>query len=211
MPDDSFDQLRTLLLDAALPYIAKDGWTIFAFERGAINLKLEKSVVLRAFPDGATDMILHYSKRADIMLVAALTKMNLDDLRVSDRVKTAVRVRFEFLADQRREMRRAFSFLAMPQNTKTAMRCLYHTVDTIWYEAGDKSTDWNFYSKRGLLAGVYAATMLYWFQDESDGFVDTWTFLDRRIADVLKVPRAVDRCRRSVPNPFHFFDQKFAT
>ena len=59
----------------------------------------------------------------------------------------------------------------------------------MWYAAGDNSTNWNYYSKRGLLASVYTSTILYWMADEGDGkgdFPETWGFLDRRIEDVLR-------------------------
>ena len=69
----------------------------------------------------------------------------------------------------------------MPQNAALAARLLYKTVDAIWYAIGDRSTDFNFYTKRGLLAGVYSATLFYWLNDKSEGGQATWTFLDRRI------------------------------
>ena len=68
---------------------------------------------------------------------------------------------------------------------------LWRTVDAIWYAAGDTATDFNYYSKRGLLAGVYSATVLYWLEDRSEGFANTWSFLDRRIAEVMRVPQAL--------------------
>ena len=40
----------------------------------------------------------------------------------------------------------------------------------------------------GLLAPVYSSTILYWLSDTSDGFEDTWGYLDRRLSDVLKIP-----------------------
>jgi ubiquinone biosynthesis protein COQ9 len=86
-----------------------------------------------------------------------------------------------------------------------ATRLLYRTVDAMWYAAGDTSTDYNFYSKRALLAGVYAATLLCWLNDNSDGFSATWAFLDRRIAEVLRAPKAMARANRileRLPDPF---------
>ncbi len=55
-----------------------------------------------------------------------------------------------------------------------------------WYAAGDTSTDFNFYTKRATLAGVYSSTLLYWLNDRSPGADQTWAFLDRRIDDVMK-------------------------
>ena len=38
-------------------------------------------------------------------------------------------------------------------------------------------------------ATVYASTVLYWLGDESEGHAATWAFLDRRIDDVLQIPK----------------------
>jgi len=59
----------------------------------------------------------------------------------------------------------------------------------MWHGIGDTSVDFNFYSKRALLAGVVSSTVLFWLQDESDDFSATWAFLDRRIEDVMKIQK----------------------
>ena len=65
-------------------------------------------------------------------------------------------------------------------------------------------TDFSFYTKRGLLAGVYAATTLYWLDDRSPGGDATEAFLERRLAEVRALPRVRARFARaldSLPNP----------
>src|SRR5881392_4319354 len=91
--------------------------------------------------------------------------------------------------------RRAAAFLTLPQNAPTAMTLLYRTVDRMWYAAGDTSTDFNFYTKRAILAGVYSSTLLYWLNDRSEGGEATWAFLDRRINDVMKFEELKSRVR----------------
>jgi ubiquinone biosynthesis protein COQ9 len=71
----------------------------------------------------------------------------------------------------------------------------------MWRAAGDTATDFNYYSKRGLLAGVYGATLLFWLEDNSEERAESWAFLERRIADVMKVPRVLSRLRRWAPDP----------
>ena len=73
-----------------------------------------------------------------------------------------------------------------------------------WRTIGDTSTDFNFYTKRGLLSGVYTSTMLYWFADTTEDFAETWKFLDNRIANVMqieKVKSAVLKVAGTLPNP----------
>jgi len=49
-----------------------------------------------------------------------------------------------------------------------------------------RSTDFNFYTKRAILAGVYSSTLLRWFTDDSEDEKATFEFLDRRIDDVMR-------------------------
>ena len=102
----------------------------------------------------------------------------------------AVRERLSAMAAHREAVRRALSFMALPQNGAAAAACTCRTVDAIWYAAGDTSTDFSFYTKRALLSGVYVATVLYWLGDKSAGSQDTWGFLDRRIAGIMRIRRA---------------------
>ena len=56
----------------------------------------------------------------------------------------------------------------------------------MWRAAGDTATDFNFYTKRGILAGVYSSTMARWFTDTSEGEADTAQFLADRIENVMQ-------------------------
>ena len=78
------------------------------------------------------------------------------------------------------------ALLALPLNAPLGLKLLYRTVDAIWYAAGDTSADFNFYTKRATLAGVFSSTLLYWLNDRSEGNEATWAFLDRRIDDVMR-------------------------
>ncbi len=82
-------------------------------------------------------------------------------------------------------MRRGLAFLALPQHAGLAAKCLYRTVDAVWHGVGDTSTDYNFYTKRLLLAGVYSATVLAWLDDTSEDRAETWAFLERRLDEAL--------------------------
>ena len=52
--------------------------------------------------------------------------------------------------------------------------------------------------------------MLYWLDDRSEAFAETWSFLDRRIADVMRLPKFFARFKHAgdfIPNPFMLFRQ----
>ena len=189
MPEDALVDLRDRLIDAAAPNVAFDGWSLRALREAAASVGAAPAEARWAFPDGARDMVDHYLDLADRRLADALDEADLDDLRVRERVALGVKLKLEAAADQKEAVRLALAHLAAPGRSGAALRSLYRTVDLIWRAAGDRSTDYNFYTKRGLLAGVYVATLLFWLRDESESHAETWRFLDARIGDVLKVGR----------------------
>lgn len=192
------DETRKKLLRAALSHVAFDGWTRAAIRAGAADLGLDEVAARNAFPGGPAEMVEAFSAETDRQMLIKLEAMKLPAMRGRDRIAAAVRMRLELLAPHREAVRRSLSFLALPPNVPLATKCLYRTVDAIWYAAGDTSTDYNFYTKRFLLAGVYSATVLFWLNDHSEGCADTWAFLERRIDRALKVGGNIGRLTGSL-------------
>lgn len=199
--------LQERLVEASLPHVPFDGWTMAALRAGARDAGMDPSDVMRAFPRGPADAVACHSQMADRRMVEELGRRDLASMKVRERVAAAVLIRFEQNATDREAIRRGLSLLSLPQNAALAARLLYRTVDAVWYGCGDTATDFNYYTKRGLLAGVYAATLLYWLDDQSDGFVDTRSFLDRRIAGIMRIPQAqagLSRMFGRLPNPLRY-------
>ena len=61
--------------------------------------------------------------------------------------------------------------------------------------AGDVSTDFNFYTKRAILAGVYSATLMRWLTDDSEDESATGAFLAARIENVMQFEKLKGRVR----------------
>ena len=98
-------------------------------------------------------------------------------------------LRLEIAQPDKDAIRRAVSVLAMPVNAKLSAKLLYETVDSMWRAAGQRDTNFSFYTKRGTLAAVYSATVLAWLADNSSNLEKTVGFLDRRLADVARIPK----------------------
>jgi ubiquinone biosynthesis protein COQ9 len=204
------EETRRRLLRATLPHVPFDGWTGAAMLAGARDLGLSAAEAANAFPGGAVEMIEFMSLEADQRMVEAMEREDLASLKVRERIALGVRRRLELYAADREAIRRALAVLALPQNGPLALRLLYRTVDAIWYAAGDTATDFNFYTKRALLAAVYSSTLLAWLDDRSPGLEETWAFLDRRIADAMRLPQTAQRFvepLRWLPNPVYLFRQ----
>ena len=197
------------ILLAALTHVPFDGWTLKSLNAGARDAGYAEIDARRVFDGGTRDMALHAADLFDRRMMATLACQDMDAMRVRDRVTAGVRARIEAMAPYREAIKRLASFMALPGNTVMAGRLVWRTCSLIWYAAGDRSADFNHYSKRGLLLAVYSSTLLCWLADESTGFESTWAFLDRRIADVMTIPKAqaelMAKARAAfdrLPNPF---------
>lgn len=181
--------LRDRLADAVAAEAAFDGWSWMSLAAASRQLGLPAGEANRLFPGGPVQVLTYLSERSDLRTVEDMEKEGVAALKIRDRIKQAVRIRLERHIGEREAVRRALALLALPFNAGLGVKLLYKTVDAMWYAAGDASTDFNFYTKRATLAGVYSATLLYWLNDRSPASEATWAFLDRRVEDVMKIEK----------------------
>jgi ubiquinone biosynthesis protein COQ9 len=202
---------KDALLLAMLPNVPFDGWTRGGMRAAAERAKIDIAELPLLFPGGTRDVAAWFSDWADRQTLAALKRQRIGTMKIRERIAAGVMARLAILLPHREAVRRSLSLFATPFNIPRGAKLLYDTVDTIWHAAGDRSTDFNFYTKRGLLAGVYAATALYWLDDRSDDMEATREFLDRRLAEVLAIPKLQERVGQLNPlRALHAARQRFS-
>ncbi|MCV2882848.1 COQ9 family protein [Actibacterium sp. XHP0104] len=187
-------EVQKTLLDAAVPHVAFDGWSAATLKAAAADTGIPEAQARAAFPRGAVDLALAYHRQGDAVMLARLAEADLSDMRFRDRIAAAVRYRLEAVED-RELVRRGTTLFSLPQNAGEGARAIWGTVDAIWDALGDKSEDVNWYTKRGTLAGVYSATVLFWLGDDSPDHANTWAFLDRRIDNVMQFEKLKAKTR----------------
>jgi ubiquinone biosynthesis protein COQ9 len=190
---DPDSPLRDRLADAVMTEAAFDGWSGTSLRAAARHLDLPRGEADRLFPGGPLQVLTFISERADQRTVRDMEAEGVATLKIRDRIKEAVRIRLDRHAGSKEAARRALALLALPFNAPLGLKLLYKTVDAMWYAAGDTSTDFNFYTKRATLAGVYSSTLFYWLNDRTPGSEATWGFLDRRIDDVMRIEKLKGR------------------
>ena len=176
---------RDAAIEAMLPHVPFDGWTMRALRMGLADAGMPVDDAELLFPGGAADMVDTFCDLADRWMEQDAA--TLAETRLTARVRGVIALRFERNRPHREAIRRALAVLALPTNARVAAACSARTVDSIWYAAGDESADFSWYTKRAILTGVYGATLLYWLRDGSEDGSDTLAFLDRRLAGVGRV------------------------
>jgi ubiquinone biosynthesis protein COQ9 len=163
-----------------------DGWTHQAVDSAAKQLGVDPAQARLAFPKDAAHMIEAWIAGVDAAMEAYFTPERIGALKVRDRIRALIWFRLETMGPAREAVRTALSILALPQNFPLALKIGWRSADLMWRIAGDTATDYNHYSKRLILSGVYGSTLLTWLDDQSEGWADTGAYLDRRLADVMR-------------------------
>lgn len=202
---EPLDKARAALLKTAIENVAFDGFVRRAIDDAAKTLKLAPETAALAFPNGPRDLLRAWSEGLDDAVRGELEAADLSGLKIREKIAKGTRLRIEKMHAAKIAARRAAAYLAIPTNAPLAAELSFRTADAIWRGIGDTSTDFNYYTKRLLLAGVMTSTLLYWFSDDSDGEEATWTFLGRRIENVMSIEKAkagIGDFVSKLPDPF---------
>lgn len=184
------------IINEALPSIPFEGWNQQTLKAAALKAGYKKTDVIRVFQGGAVEAAEMFLRGYDHAMEQALQGYYIDKMKIRERITTTIRVKLDLMEPNREAVRKAMALLSLPFYAHRSLRLLYETVDRMWYAVGDDSTDFNFYTKRLTLAGVYSSTLIFWLDDKSPGSSNTWAFLDRRINDVMTIEKIKQQLRK---------------
>ena len=191
--DLTLDELRLELAPQIAAAAIFDGWSDVALLSAAEAAGVDPAVARLACPGGTMDMIAGWIESVDARMEQAFDRDVLAQMPIRERIRALVWFRLEAVAGIEEALRRAVAIQALPQNLARTAKLGWSSADRMWRLAGDTSTDYNHYSKRAILAGIYAATLAVFVGDESEGKAETRAFLDRRIEGVMKFEKAKAR------------------
>jgi ubiquinone biosynthesis protein COQ9 len=201
---DGFEAARQAILPEALEMAAFDGWTATMLDAAAREAGFSQNLratVRTAFPAGVIDLIAYWSGLCDEEMRAAMAAPEFAGLKIREKVAFAVRSRIDGLRPHKEAARRAAAFLALPPHAARAAKLAWATSDAIWRGLDDKSTDFNFYSKRAILTGVWTSTFARWLADDSEDEAATHAFLDARIENVMQIEKLKAKIRKTGFDP----------
>ncbi len=188
--DPSLAGLRLALAPAIARAAVFDGWSDAALASAAEAQGVDPALARLAYPGGAMDMIAGFVESIDAAMADHFADGSLGSRKIRERIRALVWFRLERLKGLEEAISRALAIQAMPQNAARALRLGWSSADAMWRLAGDVATDYNHYSKRAILAGIYAAALGVYVNDESEGKADAAAFLDRRIDGVMRFEKA---------------------
>jgi ubiquinone biosynthesis protein COQ9 len=192
------------LFEMVLQHVPFDGWGIKSLNAAASDLGMTSITARRLFPQGQESLLGWLGDWLDRRAAERLADVDLDRLRIRQRIARLVSVRLEVLQGHKEAMRRAVAAGALPRNLFATGRRIWAGADGMWRAAGDRGTssEFDYWTRRGLLSAVWVSTFLFWLEDRSEADAETLAFLDRRIENVMGITRLkgqVENVVRGIP------------
>lgn len=175
-----------------------------AFEKAEIDYKYQELI----FENGVLDLIKFYISQISENLSEKIKKeQDFANFKIRDKIKFCLYDIFDQQKDHQIAAKRIFNFYFDIKNLKSseygvkssmlAFKNLLRLSDKIWYLIGDKSTDYNYYTKRLILAKIIAKSFFKFTKDESENLEDTKELIDAEIEKVMQFEKIKAKIKNS--------------
>ncbi len=189
MNDKIIIKKKEKVLQAAKKIISINGWNSDIFKKIEV-MGLNKNEIIILFPGGYKDLLIFSIKNLNKSLEKKIKNTNIINLPISKRIKKILLTRFEIIESEKKFYQKTFNHLLLPQNLNLLKTMLYKSTDQMWYLAGDDSTDFNFYTKRLMLAIIYSNALIIYHKN---GINSAEKNIDKNLKKISKIPKIKER------------------
>ena len=179
-------KVRDQIFQEAKPHIISNGWNEDLFNKISKFSKFNYNEIHSLFPMGYVSMLEIYLEEINKKMTKSSKNLNLKNLKTHERIRELLILRLNIMLQEKKLVSKTFFYLLFPFNFKLATANLYKTVDLMWFLAEDNSTDFNFYTKRSILASIYLTTLIHFINN--DNLQETIDVLDKQLFRVSKIP-----------------------
>ncbi len=181
--DISFDSKKKKIIKSALLIGKEVEWNSTSQLYNLIenDLSLTSGTISLYFPNiiELTSAISIYFDR--VMVI----KSNINSDKISNKILFLLSNRFEEMLLYKESLSKMFMFLSLPYNISHSMKLSWQVSNTIWLFMNDKSTDYNYYSKRLILSGIYVSSLLHFFNNND--IEKTISFIGYQLKTAAKI------------------------
>ena len=180
---------QSIILNKTKEIVKADGWSINIIDK-LIKDGVKKSELIIIFKNDYKKLLGYFLEEINQLLELKVKKINIINFPINIRIKKILLSRIQILNEDKIFYKKTFDHLLLPQNIKILKKSLYKSVDTMWYLAGDTSTDFNFYTKRIILGGVYTNAIFTFFNNDIE---QAEVNIDKNLKKISKLPKLKER------------------
>lgn len=180
-------QDKKKIIEYALNNIPFDGWTMRMLHAAFKSADISSELLELYFPDGLYSLLIEIIDQFNNEMIKIINRDALSSMRTRDRIIYLVKTRINIASKHKEVIRTGISMFLCPNMITDTTSLLWSNADDIWSLAGDKSLDFNYYTKRGFLGIIYAQTLMFWLEDKSEDNFLTWRYLEERVEWAIRM------------------------
>ena len=177
---------RLEVLKYAKTIIVEQGLTLHTLKSISNEYGLDLNETDLLFPEGNNDLIQFAIEQLNKDLEDYCKKIDLIRLPIHKRIRKILLSKIYLMNVEKKFYRKVFLNLLIPKKNFFLPSQLYKSIDQIWFIAGDTSVDFNFYTKRLILVGIYSRIILFFFNNNDQQALEN--LLDANLKRVAKIP-----------------------
>ena len=181
MPDKS--KILKLLLDNLQTDIEFESCLNKTLDELKISSKTKQKISKEIFNDGIDSFISELNNFINEMMNKGKPR-NFNKLRINEKIRFLIIYRIKII-DKYFNKDTIFKLVLKQRSFPKLTKMLFNISDEMWFIAGDRSTDFNFYSKRLILMNIYTSSFIFNLRNSTKDYSSTKKFIDKQIDYVL--------------------------
>lgn len=201
---------RLEILKYSKIFISENGLTTNSLKNISNKYKLDFKEVELLFPEGNVDLVKFALEQLNIELEDYTKKIDLIRLPIHKRIREVLLSKIYLMSKEKSFYKKIFLNLLIPKKHFSLPGQIYKSVDQIWYISGDSSVDFNFYTKRLILSGIYSRIMLFYFNNDNQDRLEA--LLDenlKRVSAIPKIKSKLNTFKEYFPKIFKFVKNSY--
>ena len=191
------NQILLQLLKNITEYSDLDSALLNTLSQLKINQDRFYEIKHKLFPKGLSSLMNELNLIINEIITQEKKPTRFKNFKINEKIKYFV-VRRLMIFQNLVNKKKFFKKILEPNSLLNSYKILFKIADEIWFLAGDKSTDYNYYTKRIILMNIYALTFSFFVFDNSKDLEKTKKFLDKEISVVLNFGNFKNKLKKSI-------------
>jgi ubiquinone biosynthesis protein COQ9 len=171
----------------------QENWSTEIALQAEKKCNLDRNYHKLLFPGGLSQMVQEFENWLDTKMLDSLSKIDRPK-KIREQIALAIETRIINIVPKNIVLHNS-SFFLIPTNILAGSESSCQTCDLIWKYAGDKSTDYNYYTKRGLLLPVYISAKAFYIADNSKDHEKTKEFIKNALDNIINIASFKNRVK----------------
>lgn len=178
------------LISKFIELLQFESWGNSTLEKAAKECGFDSGFLQVLYPGGISEFTNEFVEECNKAALRTALNDGFDKLRTTQKVEEIIYKRigtYHNVLEGTEAVRKFVGYCANPVNIPHSLHNIYDFSSDVWYLLGDKSTDFNYYTKRLSLSAIYTKCMLYSLSDKSDNLTQTKKYIQKSIDGLMKI------------------------